>query len=278
LIVKCGSHNNIWLVFNENETILVCICMWKFCKICLFVQYYSLIILVFQFFHLLLWSFIINLSILLSFLQIYPLVFWISLSLSILDFLWGKKYVTIDAISLQCLQDKISSRFCIVHELVKKTVSVELVGWSTHLVILRTLLFWKKIVSLSWMTCPFFKLKNWSIFTGDQLFLKLKNSLQATYPYSNFKKNFNKPPYFPEIGLFSWATCYYEFKNLSIFTGDLFFFKFQNFFLASFHTSLKLIYFHGWPSFLKFQKRISVSLYASLKVLLFSWAICLFWN
>jgi len=41
------------------------------------------------------------------------------------------------------------------NELVKKKVFVGLAGWSTHLGIPKTFFFIKKMISLSWVICPF---------------------------------------------------------------------------------------------------------------------------
>jgi hypothetical protein len=126
-------------------------------------------------------------------------------------------------------------------EFVKKKVFVGYAEWSTHLGIPKTLPLKKK--GLIIMSClPFFKIKKLIYFHGQHapfeiqrwISASLRASLKLVYFYrrlahfkikkgifswttylsSNSKKNFSKPPCFPKICLFSWATCpFWNLKN-----------------------------------------------------------------
>jgi len=56
---------------------------------------------------------------------------------------------------------------------------------------------------------------NWSIFTGNLPILKFKNYFIFTGDLAilKFKNNFNKRPWFPEVSLFSRATCLFWNSN-----------------------------------------------------------------
>jgi hypothetical protein len=87
------------------------------------------------------------------------------------------------------------------------------------------------------------KFKNWSILTGDLLFL-------------NSKRNSSKRPCFPDIGLFSLVTYPFWNSKTSLFSQATYPFQILKRTSPSIHTFLKLVYLHGRSAHFEIQKLI----------------------
>jgi len=122
---------------------------------------------------------------------------------------WVKNWVAIDAPCLQCLWSKTSSMFCMVSLRKQK---VFLACWVIHSS--KDFVFWKKMVSLSWVTCPF--CRKLVFFHGRPAhtltLVYFHGQLVHTYSFWSIFKGDQPTHTYP--GLFSRATCPFDWVNL----------------------------------------------------------------